>query len=180
MFCIGFLSGSALNIVVFLFWRCQLGLALAYLMDLCRSVSGGPGVADPFALLRGEFWWSRLPVKRLCRTAHSRWRALGFGMISLRSCACSLDYVPIHFYVIWKPTFLPALELGALLSSYLVGVLHKFLNKWMNEYRHITLVIACDPKHWVQYLWFWLLFFQSQLPPSHVGLWLAILLCLGP
>src|SRR6218665_931309 len=83
--------------VASLVWRCQLGLALAYLMDLCRSVSGGPGVADPFALLRGEFWWSRLPVQRLCRTAHSLWRALGFGMISLRNCASSLDYVRIHF-----------------------------------------------------------------------------------
>src|SRR6218665_2309045 len=33
-----------------------------------------------------------LPVQRPCRTAHSLWRALGFGMISLRSCASSLDY----------------------------------------------------------------------------------------
>src|SRR6218665_428671 len=40
MFCIGFLSGSALNIVVFLFWRCQFGLAPAY---LCRPVSGAQG-----------------------------------------------------------------------------------------------------------------------------------------
>src|SRR6218665_1499329 len=56
-----------------------------------RSVSG-PGVADPFALLRGGFWWSRLPVQRPCRTAHSLWRALWFGMNSLRSCASSLDY----------------------------------------------------------------------------------------
>src|SRR6218665_918557 len=47
---------------------------------------------NPFAVLRGVFWWSRLPVQRLCRTAHSLWRALGFGMISFRSCASSLDY----------------------------------------------------------------------------------------
>ena len=33
----------------------------------------------------------------LWSTAHSLWRALGFGMISLRSCACSLDCAPIHF-----------------------------------------------------------------------------------
>src|SRR6218665_714884 len=49
--------------VVSLVWRCQLGLAPAYLRDLrdlCRPVLG-PRVADPFALLRGVFWWFRLP-----------------------------------------------------------------------------------------------------------------------
>src|SRR6218665_566318 len=85
--------------VTSLVWWCQLGLAPVYLMDLCRPVSAmlGPGVAYPFALLRGEFWWSCLPVQRPCRTTHSLWRALGFGINSLRSCASSLDYVPIHF-----------------------------------------------------------------------------------
>src|SRR6218665_999169 len=84
--------------VASLVWRCQLGLAPAYLMDLyisqcrhCRPLLGAR-VADPFALLRGEFWWSRLPVQRLCRTVHSLWRALWFGMTSLRSCTSSLDY----------------------------------------------------------------------------------------
>src|SRR6218665_2260855 len=56
-----------------------------------RTVSG-PGGADPFPLLVARFWWSRLPVQRPCRTAHSLWRALWFGMNSLRSCASSLDY----------------------------------------------------------------------------------------
>src|SRR6218665_2530099 len=49
-------------------------------------------VSDLFSLLTRGLWWSRLPVQRPCRTAHSLWRALGFGMISLRSCASSLDY----------------------------------------------------------------------------------------
>ena|SRR6218665_990481 len=40
--------------VVSLVWRCQLGLAPAYLIDLCQPVSAARG-ADPFALLRGEF-----------------------------------------------------------------------------------------------------------------------------
>jgi len=31
----------------------------------------------------------------------------GFGMVSIRSCACSLDYVPIHFKVIWMWSYLP-------------------------------------------------------------------------
>src|SRR6218665_635127 len=82
--------------VVSLVWQCQLGLAPAYLRDLCRPVSG-PMVADPFALMKGVFWLSHLTVQRLCRTAHSLWQPLGFGMISLRSCACSLDCAPIHF-----------------------------------------------------------------------------------
>src|SRR6218665_2034325 len=80
--------------VVSLLWQCQLGLAPAYLRDLYVGQCREPRVADPFALL---FWWSRLPAQRLCRTADSLWRVLGFGMISLRSCACSLDYAPIHF-----------------------------------------------------------------------------------
>jgi len=82
--------------VVSLVWQCQLGLAPAYLTDLCRSVSGAWGSWSLRSAERG-FWWSRLPVQRLCRTAHSLWRALRFGMISLRSCTCSLDYVPIQW-----------------------------------------------------------------------------------
>src|SRR6218665_2449437 len=69
--------------VVFLVWRCQLGLAPAYLIDLCRPVSGARGRRFLRSAERG-FWWSRLPVQRLCRTAHFVWRALGFGMISIR------------------------------------------------------------------------------------------------
>src|SRR6218665_1172734 len=60
-----------------------------------RSLSasvGDPRYADPFALLRGGFWWVPFAVQRSCRTAHSLWRVLGFGMISLRSCASSLVY----------------------------------------------------------------------------------------
>src|SRR6218665_2200520 len=77
--------------------RCQLGLAPAYLMDLCRPVSALGARGNRY--LRSaerKFWWSRFPVQRLCRTAHS----LRFGIISLRSCVSSLDYVPIHFEVI--------------------------------------------------------------------------------
>ena len=47
-----------IDIVVYLVWRCQLGLAPAYLIDLCRPVSG-PKVADSFVLLRGVFWLAR-------------------------------------------------------------------------------------------------------------------------
>src|SRR6218665_496269 len=77
--------------VVSLVWRCQHDLAPAYLIDFCR-----PGVAYPSFLLRGEFWWSRLPVQRLCRTAHSLLRALGFGMIFLRELRL--------FHRLFKPT----------------------------------------------------------------------------
>src|SRR6218665_3663257 len=38
--------------VVSLVWRCKLGLAPAYLIDLCRAVLGAR-VADPFVLLGG-------------------------------------------------------------------------------------------------------------------------------
>src|SRR6218665_1058155 len=97
MFCAGLLSGSAFSIKSSL-WS---GGANLVLHQLTQEISVGrcrePSVADPFALLRGVFWWSRLPVQRLSRTAHSLWRALGFGMISLKSCACSLDCAPIHF-----------------------------------------------------------------------------------
>ena len=46
-------------------------------IDQCRE----PRLADPLALLRRGFWWSRLPVQLLCRAARSLWRALEFGMI---------------------------------------------------------------------------------------------------
>src|SRR6218665_2394441 len=100
MFCTGFPSGSAFSIESSL-WS---GGANLVLHQLTLEISVGrcrePRVADPFALLRGVFWWSRLLVQRLCRTAHSLWRAPWFGMISLRSCACYLDCAPIHFKVI--------------------------------------------------------------------------------
>jgi len=52
--------------------------------------------------------------------------------------ASSLDYVPIHFYRSFENRhFLFALELGALLSSYLEGALYKFLNKWMKQSRQV-------------------------------------------
>src|SRR6218665_2197396 len=101
MFCIGILSGRVSR-VASLVLRCQLGLAPAYLMDLCRPVSALSGARGSRYLRSAErkFWWSRLPVQRLCRTAHSLGLALRFGIISLRSCVSSLDYVPIHFEVI--------------------------------------------------------------------------------
>src|SRR6218665_183652 len=65
--------------------------APAYVIDLCQPVSNARGSRFLRSAERG-FWWSRLPVQRPCRTAHSLWRALRFGMISLRSCAsCPLS-----------------------------------------------------------------------------------------
>src|SRR6218665_3567141 len=59
-----------------------------------RSQSASVGGTEASRSLRSAergFWWSRLPIQRLCRTAHSLWRALELGMVSLRSCECSLD-----------------------------------------------------------------------------------------
>src|SRR6218665_3059201 len=82
--------------VVSLVWRCQLGLAPAYLRVLCRPVSGAQGSRSLRSAERGVLV---VPFARTasCRTTHSLWRALGFGVICLRSCACSLDCAPIHF-----------------------------------------------------------------------------------
>jgi len=112
-----------------------------------RPVSAASGSRSLRSTERG-FWWSHLPVHRLCRTTHSLWRALGFGMISLKSCASSLDYVPIHFYVIWKPDFLSALELGAFLSSYLEGALYTFLNEWMHEVSFNMAIVSLTERAW--------------------------------
>src|SRR6218665_2619087 len=98
MFCTGFLSGSAfsrLYRVVSLVWRCQLGLAPAYLRDLCRSVSG---YQVSRSLRSAEMGVLLVPFARTASMQNRAFgRALGFGMISLRSCACSLDCAPIHF-----------------------------------------------------------------------------------
>src|SRR6218665_944851 len=58
MFCTGFLSGSAFRIVISLVWRYQLGLALAYLRDLCRPVSGAQS-SQSLRSAERVFWWSR-------------------------------------------------------------------------------------------------------------------------
>src|SRR6218665_1028727 len=86
--------------VVSLVWQCQLGLAPAYLIDLFRPVSGS-WVADPFPLLRGS---SGGPICLYSGYAEPRilcgaW-ALGFRMVQLRSCVCSLDHVLMRFMVI--------------------------------------------------------------------------------
>src|SRR6218665_1809475 len=80
--------------VVSLVWRCQLGLAPTYLIDLCWAVSGVWG-SRSLRFAERRSWWSH--IQRIGRTPRSLWWALGFGMISLRSSACSLDYVLIHF-----------------------------------------------------------------------------------
>src|SRR6218665_3699490 len=119
--------------VVSLVWRCQLGLALAYLIDLCRPVSGAQG-RRPLRSADRE-----VLVVPFAHTAATQNRAysvvgLGFGMISLRGCTCSLDYSPIHSRSFENlQVYLSALGLRALLSSHLEEALYKFLNERMNQ-----------------------------------------------
>ena len=80
--------------VASLVWWYQLSLAMAYLIDLCQPVTE-PRVADPLPLLRGG---SGGPICPFGGYAEPRILcAIGFGMVFLRSCACSLDYVLKHF-----------------------------------------------------------------------------------
>src|SRR6218665_276534 len=72
--------------VVSLVWWYQFGLAPACLLDLCQPVSKAR-CSDLFV---------QYAVQRVFRTAHSLWRALRFGMVSLSSCTCFLYYVPMH------------------------------------------------------------------------------------
>jgi len=65
--------------------------------DKIRIAQYNARIGQPLRFAEIGFWWSHLPVQRLCRTAHSQWLAIGYGMVSLRSCACSLDLVPIIF-----------------------------------------------------------------------------------
>ena len=74
-----------------------------------------------------------LPIQRLCRTAHSLWRAPGFGMVSLRSCICFLGYV------ICTNTFLGHLKTylfvrtGVWERFWVVTLKGRYINFWINE-----------------------------------------------
>ena len=82
MLCVGFLSERIEYRIVSLVWRCQLGLAPAYI-----ATSVEAQVVDPFALLRGFLVvpFAHICIQRLCRTTHYLCEVLGFEMVSLMS-----------------------------------------------------------------------------------------------
>src|SRR6218665_1843122 len=123
MFCIGFLSGSALSIESFIWsiavptWPCTC------LHNRSLSVSG-PGVADHFVLLRGGFWscdpvcpYTAAMQNRAFSVAGPRvWNDLPQKLrLFPRLCTDTfLDHLKIYI--------LSALGFGALLSSFYLGV----------------------------------------------------------
>ena len=101
--------------VASLVWRCQLGIAPIYLIDVCRSVSG---IASGRSLRSAGRGILSVPF---ARTTLMQIRAFALmarrcGMASLLSCAFYLGRFPTHSIVL-KLFFLTVLESGAPLSS---------------------------------------------------------------
>ena len=109
--------------VVSLVWRCHLGLAPAYLIDLCQPVSGVQGSRSLRSAERG------VVAVPFARTATMQNRA--FSVVGPRvwnSLQRELRTCTDTFYGHLK-TYLFGRTGGALLSSYLEGALYKFLNE---------------------------------------------------
>src|SRR6218665_3621913 len=105
-------------------WRCILGLAPAYLRDLCCPT---PGTRGRGSLRSSEQGYSLflLLVHPQPRPVHSRWLAPLCGMGFLCRKDCSPGFFLTHFTLASKLFSLAVQGLGALLSSNLEGALYK-------------------------------------------------------
>src|SRR6218665_3611893 len=109
-------------------WRCQLGLAPTYLIDLFRLYR----VLEVVALCahrRGGCSQSRLPVPLSCRAALVLLWPRQYGMASLLRYASYLGHFQTHSLINLKLFFLTVLKSGAPLSRFLEEVLYKSLNE---------------------------------------------------
>src|SRR6218665_3393661 len=102
--------------VASLVWRCHLGIAPIYLIDLCRSVSGIASGRSLHSAGRGASR-SHLLVPLSCKSGSFALMARRCGMASLLSCASYLGRFPTQSVVVLKLFFLTVLESGAPPSS---------------------------------------------------------------
>src|SRR6218665_3532860 len=105
-------------------WRCILGLAPAYLRDLCHPTHGTRGRSSLRSSEQGLLLFLLL-VPPQPRPVHSRWLAPLCGMGFLCRNDCSPGFFLTHSTLASKLLFLAVQGSGALLSSNLEGALYK-------------------------------------------------------
>ena len=112
--------------VLALVWRCLLGLAPAYLRELCRSTQDVQGRRSLRSSVQANFL---SPMHELLSgsDALSLLLALRPGMGSLYTCVCCPRSLLTHSIAISKLHSSAEGGSGALLSSYLEGALYKSL-----------------------------------------------------